>query len=347
MATITKRGPNQWQAKIRRKGYPSLSHTADTRDEAEEWAKLTEADMIRGLYLPRRESESTTLSDVADRFQKEFAPHHYRGAGWKAKLEHVRAYLGKYALATINSQLVGSYRDYRLTQRDSRYKKNLDHAPLVSPATVKGELDLLSKLLDVVQKEFGIALPHGNPARNVRKPSASNRRNRRLEGDEWERLVRECGASQNHWLLPAVRLAVETGMRQSEPLNLMWDDVDLDAGVAYLQNHKTKKDKQEAPRPVPLSSAARAILSELPHSISGRVIATDRGTLYKAFKRACERAGIHGLTYHDLRHEALSRLGERGDLSIPELAAISGHKSWKMLERYVHLQAINLAKKLG
>jgi integrase len=98
---------------------------------------------------------------------------------------------------------------------------------------------------------------------------------------------------------------------------------------------------------VPLSSAALKILKGMPRSLGGRVIATDRMTLYKAFERACERADINGLTFHDLRHEALSRLAERGDLSMLELASISGHKTLQMLKRYTHLRAEDLARKLG
>ena len=64
-----------------------------------------------------------------------------------------------------------------------------------------------------------------------------------------------------------------------------------------------------------------------------------RRTLYAAFSRACERAGIKNLTFHDLRHEALSRLAESGDFSALELAAVSGHKTLQMLKRYTHLQA--------
>jgi len=69
--------------------------------------------------------------------------------------------------------------------------------------------------------------------------------------------------------------------------------------------------------------------------------------LYKAFERACHRAQINDLTFHDLRHEALSRLAERGDFSVLELAAVSGHKSLQVLKRYTHLQAEKLARKLA
>jgi len=70
-------------------------------------------------------------------------------------------------------------------------------------------------------------------------------------------------------------------------------------------------------------------------------------TLYGVFKAACDRAKIVDFTFHDLRHEALSRLAERGDFNVLELAAVSGHKTLQMLERYTHLQAERLADKLA
>lgn len=345
MATIRKRGEYSWEAQVRKKGFPTQTKTFEYRKDAEDWAHGLEVEMRRGLFLPRREAEKTTLEELAIRFENEFALHHYRGQAWKYKLAQLRSKLGKYALATLTPKLVGKYRDDRLNEPDSRYKRDLENAPRVAPATVKGELDLLSKLLDVATKEFGISLPHGNPISGVRKPSGAGSRERRLIGDEAKRLLAECESSKNTWLLPAVHLAIETAMRQGELLQLAWTDVDFKRRLVLLRD--PKKIKNGEPRAVPLSSAALEVLHSLPRSISGKIIATNRTTLYKAFERACERAEIEDLTFHDLRHEALSRLAERGDFSTLELAAISGHKTLQMLKRYTHLQATNLAKKLG
>ena len=109
----------------------------------------------------------------------------------------------------------------------------------------------------------------------------------------------------------------------------------------------SEKIKNEEPRAVPLSSAAMAVLGDLPRSVSGIVLPVERLTLYHAFRYACLRANIKNFTFHDLRHEALSRLAERGDFSVLELAAVSGHKTLQMLKRYTHLQAEKLAQKLG
>jgi integrase len=96
-----------------------------------------------------------------------------------------------------------------------------------------------------------------------------------------------------------------------------------------------------------LSPAALELLDKLPRSTTGKVLPVERLTLYHAFSYACDRAKIRNFTFHDLRHEALSRLAERGDFSVLELAAVSGHKTLQMLKRYTHLQAERLADKLA
>lgn len=196
--------------------------------------------------------------------------------------------------------------------------------------------------MDVASKEFGIPLPSGNPVRLIRKPKQGAARDRRLTPEEWDALIEQCGKSRNPWLLPAVQISVATAMRQGELLALEWRMVDKRRRVAML----TMTKNGEA-RPVPLSSSALAVLDAIPANIKGRVIPLEKQTLYIAFKSACARAGINDFRWHDLRHEALSRLAERGDISMLEMAAVSGHKTLQMLKRYTHLQAENLAKKLG
>jgi integrase len=341
MATITRRESGGWQVKIRRRGHPAESKTFATRAAAEAWARAVERDIDRGAYISAATAERVTFDELAADFERDFAPHHYRGAAWRHKLARLRERLGKYALVAITPQLVARYRDERLQDPDPRYK-DAAAAPRVSPATVKTEIDLLSRVLRFATHERGIALPGGNPVAGVRKPAGGRPRDRRLTADEWARLLDECSRSRNPWLRPAVLLSVETAMRQGELLALRWCDVDIKRRIALL--HETKNGE---PRAVPLTSAAVAVLSALPRDISGRVIPQDRMTLYHAFGHACRRAGIDDYTWHDLRHESLSRLAERGDLSVLELAAVSGHKTLQMLKRYTHLRAEDLARKLG
>jgi integrase len=138
-----------------------------------------------------------------------------------------------------------------------------------------------------------------------------------------------------------VEFAVETAMRQGEQLGLRWEDVYLARSVAILPMTKNGEG-----RAVPLSARAVEILRSIPRSLSGKVFPVEAKGLYSAFKSACRRAGIEDYTWHDLRHESVSRWAERGDMSIHELAAISGHKTLQMLKRYTHLHAEKLAEKM-
>jgi len=204
--------------------------------------------------------------------------------------------------------------------------------------------------LDVAQKEFGINLPTGNPVLGIRKPAGGAGRERRLIGNEETRLLEECGKSGNVNLLPVVRIALTTGMRQGEVLAMKWENVDVNRRLVILPVASGASKGGEV-RAVPLSPDALECLAKLRSGtvveITGRIFNCDRMTLHKAFVRACERAGIHNFHFHDLRHELLSRLAERGDFSVLEIAAVSGHKTLQTLKRYTHLQAEKLAKKLS
>jgi integrase len=187
--------------------------------------------------------------------------------------------------------------------------------------------------------EWGFNLP-GNPAANLRKPKQPKGRTRRLEGDEGQRLMMACLASDNPYLAPLVTLAIETAMRRGELLGLDWDDLHLDQNYVHLA-----LTKNGTSRDVPLSPKARQTIEALPRSISGRVIVHPEA-LKGLSHRATRRAGITGLWFHDLRHEATTRFFEKG-LGVMEVAAITGHKDLRMLQRYVQLRPEDLARKLA
>ena len=97
---------------------------------------------------------------------------------------------------------------------------------------------------------------------------------------------------------------------------------------------------------MPLSRRAVDVLRALPRRLDGRVLGLKPDSVTQAFDRARTRAGLEGLTFHDLRHEAISRISEKLP-NLIELAAVSGHKELRMLTRYAHPKAADLAKKLG
>lgn len=340
VATLKQRANGSWQAVIRRKGFPNQSGTFARKADAEAWARRIEATMDERTFVSTALSERMTFAELAENFEKNFAPHHYRGGAWKYKLAHLREHFGAYALSVITPPMVAKYRDKRLQDPDPRYKDK-EAAPRVSGGTVKTEIDLLSSVLGWAQKELHIALPGGNPVLGIRKPKEGKARNRRIRAGEWETLERECLASRNPMLWKAVQLSVETAVRQGELLAMDLKHVDFKKRNVLIPETKIGESRR-----VPLSPKAIEILKEM-SGIEGPIFDSERRTIYHAFKAACRRAGIVGLTWHDLRHEALSRLGESGKYNVFELASISGHKNLKTLSRYIHVETEAIAKKMA
>jgi integrase len=118
--------------------------------------------------------------------------------------------------------------------------------------------------------------------------------------------------------------------------------VDLTRRIAHLPDTKNGEA-----RTVPLSSSAVQALRALPRNMHGQVFPGLKAEAVKhAFARSIRRASIEDLHFHDLRHEAITRLFELG-LNLMEVASITGHKDLRILRRHTHLKAEDLAKKLG
>lgn len=177
--------------------------------------------------------------------------------------------------------------------------------------------------------------------------SRSNSVERRASQEELDALVEEFlrVAAHPSTMIPMhiiVPLAVELPRRRGELTEALWNDLDRDRKVLTLRDtkHPTKVRKETAP----LSPRALELIDALPR-IDDRILPYKDESISTSFQRACNRLGIVGLRFHDLRHEGITRLFEKG-YSIQEVAVVSGHLSWQMLRRYTHLEAENLAKKM-
>jgi integrase len=177
-----------------------------------------------------------------------------------------------------------------------------------------------------------------NPVSNVRKPKLPPGRDRRLAGDEEQRLLEHAEYPMHELIV----LALETGMRQGELMALNWSGVNLKRRIVTLADTKSGDG-----RAVPLSKRAAKTIESLPRRLDKRLFPeAGASSISHKFRALCNKAGIEGLRFHDLRHEATSRLFELG-LNPMEVAAITGHKTLVMLKRYTHLRAEDLAQKLG
>ena len=327
MASFRERGPYQWQAQVRKKGQPLQTKTFETRALAEQWARAIEVEMDKGVFVSRAEAESTTLKELLERYLAKVTPLKKGAVPETNRLRALmRLPLARRYVAGIRGLDIARYRDDRLRK--------------VSSATVKRDLVLLGHVFEVARKEWGIHVY--NPVRDIKLPSDSRPRDRRLQAGEELDLLTACREARNPHLLPIVQLALETAMRQGELIRLRWEHIDLNRCTAHLPDTKNGEA-----RTVPLSTTAVEVLRALPRSLHGDVFpGLTTEAIKRAYIRAVRRAGIEDLRFHDLRHEATTRLFEKG-LNIMEVASITGHKDLRMLRRYTHLKAEDLARKLG
>ncbi|MBT8446499.1 MAG: site-specific integrase [Gammaproteobacteria bacterium] len=341
MATLTKTPSATWKAVIRRRGWPTVIKTFRTRRDAADWARRTEDEMVRGVYIDRAASERMLVSKALDRYYAEITPTKRASTQQREKgvCNKLKAVLGQYSLAAVTPDIVANYRDRRLEAG-------------MSASSVRIELALLSHLYTVATKEWRIGLVY-NPVANIRKPAPHKGRNRRLLADEEQRLLKACDKHSNPMLGWIVRLALHTGMRTGEIRSLRRGQVNLDRRVVTLTD-----TKNGSARTVPLSHAAAAVLRT---ALANPVRPIDTDLVFfgepgwdkvrrpyefrPQWHRTVVALGIKDLRFHDLRHEAVSRLVEAG-LGDQEVAAISGHKSMQMLRRYTHLRAEDLVHRL-
>ena len=196
-----------------------------------------------------------------------------------------------------------------------------------------------------------------NPVRSVNLPSGrGNERERRLTETEEKALLEGCKEYGGE-IHSIVVFAIETAMRRSEIVNMVWDNVDLKEMVI-----RRVGGKNNSFRTVPLSDLAVEILKSMPRQLSGKIWAMEdqsithafvrvRDRSRKAYEKECEGrrtepdpAYLVDLTFHDLRHEATSRLAKI--YQVHELAKVTGHKDLRMLMRYYNPTGKELALKM-
>lgn len=236
--------------------------------------------------------------------------------------------------SSVNPTIIPNSQFDLARYRDSRLEMG------VGGNTVRLELALISHLYEVARKDWGYEML-GNPAKAMRKPRLPRGRDRRLFIGEEQRLLDYCDKTGKALLKGIIILAIETAMRRGELTKLTWSDVDLGTRLAYL--HDTKNGEA---RVVPLSTRAVSAIQTIPRGSGESLVGVHRDNVSSAFASACKACGIQGLRLHDLRHEATSRLFEKG-FSMMEVATITGHKSLSMLKRYTHLRPSDLLSRLG
>ena len=299
----------------------------------------------------RLKQNSPTLNEAFDRYLKEITPHKRKNADLSLSKIWKGTRLKDRPISFIKRQDLVQYRDQWLKE--------------VAPATVVRRLAAISHLYTISIKEWGYTFVE-DPSKLLRKPIVNNERNRRIivnmdiEGypeDEVGWIIKQ---SRSPTLPTIVSLAVETAMRRGELANIRREHINFDEGYIYVPVTKNGR-----PRNVPLSPWAKFVLIDYlaKHNNRGKIFDVQEGAITRAFERAlylareryirtCEDKAMMprddfliDLRFHDLRHEATSRLAEVYEMH--ELAKITGHADTRMLLRYYHPSISHLTHKLA
>lgn len=345
MAYFQKRKNGRFTATIRVKGYKNLSATFDRLTDARTWAGKIESDMRTGRYIEISETIKHTLGDLIDKYIKEKLPQRKTEQNaFKNRLLWWRERIGDKLLREITPRLIAEQRDILLNEPS--IKSTVNHYARTG-ATVNRYLATLSIVLTKGVREWGWLSE--NPALNVDKCRENKARTRFLDADEQKRLLDACKESTTPLLYMLVVIALSTGARQGEILNLKWNNLrfNTDAQNVTLYFMNTKNGEN---RSVTISGLAyKLLLEHKQNSTDKKVISIDSKNyvfarpdgkkpyyLRRQWENALKKANITDFRFHDLRHTTASNLAMNG-ASLRDIGEILGHKTPAMTQRYSHL----------
>ncbi|MBK1670016.1 integrase [Rhodovibrio sodomensis] len=322
-------GRNRYKVQVRRKGVRTQTARFDRKRDAEGWAAQQEAAIQENRHFRSAEAKRRTVADLIDRYEKSVLPQKRSQEHQRRQLERWREELGHIVLAELTPGAVAEARDNIAADTVRGDRKR-------SPGSVNRYLAALGHALKVGAEEWGW-LEH-SPMSSVRKLKEPKGRVRYLNETERVRLLNACKESREPLLYPIVLIAMLTGMRKGELLSLTWDQVDLERSRVIL--HDTKNDER---RPVSLPRPAREQLEPLQADATSDAVyvfpnadGTKPIDIRAAWEAARELAGLQDFRFHDLRHTTASYLA-MNNASVAEIAAVLGHKSLQMTQRYAHL----------
>jgi integrase len=266
-------------------------------------------DIIEGRYFDAVKAKSTKFEEMTDKYLKEHA--HSRDA---RTVKTLLTFFAGYMIAQITTRLIAEYRAMRLQS--------------VKPATVYQELALLRRMFNVAIREWEWC--KDNPISRL-SFSVGNRnaRDRWLTLEEEKRLLEK--ATNPVWLRTLLMVALHTGMRRGEILDLKWQNVDL-LGRAI----RVVKSKNGEKRTIPMSATLCAVLKSVSiRDISGHVFPISGSSLRQAFDKVAAKAGLEDFRFHDLRHTFATRLVQNG-VDLYKVKELLGHKTIAMTMRYAH-----------
>jgi integrase len=341
MASIRKRG-TKYEVQFRRKGFATVTRSFLKLSDAKEWGRTVELKADRNELSPNKKTlDSITLAELVERYRDTVVPSLKGAARETITLNaFLRQPMCRKTLAELTTVDFANYRDEQLKT--------------VTAKSLQRMLSPISRMFRIAADEWEI--PVRSPLAKLRLKVVDNKRQRRLGPGELDLLLSFAGhpyqtgrnlkavRSRNPYLPLVIEFAVETALRRGEMLALRWTQVSLQQRSATILEAKNGHS-----RVIPLSSKAVIVLefSRMIEPVDrDRVFPVSANGFRLSWERLVKRAEIDDLHFHDLRHEAISRLFELG-LTAPEVASISGHRTVSQLFRYAHPNHANVRAKMS
>jgi len=328
--TVDKRPSGKYRAQVRVSGYPTQSRTFPRKAQARAWADSVQRDLLDQKVDPTALSKRRTLSEAIDIYMAEAVPAKKSRQTLTDRLKWWRSKCGDVRLVDLSPQMLLNHLE-RLT---------------CAGATKNRYLTDLSGCLTYISRT-PYCWVSDNPARRVQRFPEGKGRERVITPDEWERLLAAAqtiasrGAQADVQFPLYLRVLYSTGMRRGEALKLRIADLNPDNGMALLRDTKNNADRMTC-----VGTELAKELAALPRRDDDTLVFTGRfpdvpTKFDDQFREAREMAGIgpdengEPLVTHSLRHSVATEAGKAG-ANIVELQALTGHKSLKTLQKYLH-----------
>ena len=326
MASLRKLKSGKWQVIIRKKHQPQIIKSFIDKSTARKYGKDVEARMDRNIFEDYSGAMSTTFKDLIIKYRDEIVPEQKAAKPTTHKLN----LLARQKIAYLNLMQIKASHIYELKRELSVGRK---------PKTVKIYIQLLSQIWNTAKRNFNITLPAESPFALVPMARINDTRDRVLDKDEYDRLLKAAGASKLLQLHDLIKFAYLTGARYGEIVRLRKANVDFNKQTCTFVDTKNGED-----RTIPLHNSALEILKRYPFGETYFRMKPDSFRFY--FKQAREKAGLENFRFHDLRGCFCTNALLSG-MSIAEVSTLSGHKSWSMLKRYTRIKPQDLLLKVN
>ncbi|MDO8489628.1 MAG: site-specific integrase, partial [Candidatus Omnitrophota bacterium] len=273
--------------------------------------------IAEGKFLDIKKEQKIKFDDFANEYLEIYSKPNIRS--WKSDLHNfncIKSFFGELYLHEITSLIVEKFKIERVKE--------------VKPATVNRAL---ARLKSMFNKAIDWGKFNGvNPVKTVKFFVEENQRTRYLEKEEIAKFLEHCKGS----IKSIVVIALNTGMRKSEILNLKWHDIDFKRGIIYLLRTKNNEKRE-----IPMNDAVKTVFINVnKHPESQYIFSGKDGkplqNIRKSFFTALRKAGIINFRFHDLRHTFASHLVMSG-VDLNTVRELLGHKSLEMTLRYSHL----------